>query len=423
MIRGYQQLKSVLKNVKNFSPTTTEGILLSLIKEAVSHGKIQEYAGKSDASIIRSLSLQKIECILDITKQRVLELLEQESSQERIEDLLMDIDTSKKILKVLYLKYTPEHLEDKPEDVIFETVLTNYDFVYFRSFDQIEDFRYKLERVIAATRDEYANLDKKSPRKDGSTHLSHAVETTMILITEIGYFDEEMIFATIMHDYLEDTKHLNQSDKMTSMRLILQNTSRPEAWYDKTVIPLVQSLSKFPLEHYFRDEDQEDITYFTNLAWSPATLDEAYAIFNNNDPEISRISLIEKKLKYRRERDYFWNIISKDKVPNEIEDAGIFILKKMTIKCADRIHALRHMDMFEEYISLEKQIKMIENKIRETREYFFPQLDELIKSSWNSEYLHTYWKKIRVLLEAGIEIAFDTLDKKKKLLVHRESSS
>ena len=76
-----------------------------------------------------------------------------------------------------------------------------------------------------------------------------------------------------MHDFMEDTDHLKQSDKRETMRLILQNTSRPDASHDKVVIPLVQSLTKRPLTSYIRDK--EDVDYFTSIT-TLDDFDEAY---------------------------------------------------------------------------------------------------------------------------------------------------
>lgn len=78
-----------------------------------------------------------------------------------------------------------------------------------------------------------------------------------------------------------------------------------------------------------------------------------------------------------------------------------FVFKKFSIKCADRIHALRHMDMSEQEIPLQEQIDMIERKIHETEKYFEPQLQVMIDRSKPNPFYHRHWLRVqRVLVGA-----------------------
>lgn len=164
--------------------------------------------------------------------------------------------------------------------MLFEACLASPTFQNYRSFLQLKRFEAKLGRVIYFLTDEYQKLDEQKPRNDGSSHMSHALETTMILIKEVGDFDEVMVFACLMHDFLEDTDHLGLEDKMDTMRLVLQDTIRPERGYDRSVIPLVQSLTKKPLEAYMLGDDME---IWDSIPHADMSIDQAVAEFEKQD--------------------------------------------------------------------------------------------------------------------------------------------
>lgn len=155
-----------------------------------------------------------------------------------------------------------KHVLENPTKAILNACLHNEQFLFQNSYNDIHNFRLKLRRTISMIEDEYANLDRERPRKDGSTHFSHAFETTLILITEIGVIDPEAILACLAHDFYEDVTHLSDKEKQNAMRLVLQNKEYPEYGFDTLVIPLVESLTKKPIDAYLKPEEKLELEEF-----------------------------------------------------------------------------------------------------------------------------------------------------------------
>ncbi len=170
--------------------------------------------------------------------------------------------------------------------------------------------------------------------------------------------------------------YLGEAEKYAVLKLILEDKDYPVYSHDREVIPLIESLSKKPEEYYLTESEIHDFGISDGHSVKGFIRD----LENDaTDPQrLSELKSLSKTLKMRRDADYYGAIIDVSKVP-EGHDPELFVLRKLIIKCADRIHALRNMDMREDQKPLEKQVEMIEKKIRETHTYFFPQLEETIR--------------------------------------------
>ncbi len=90
-----------------------------------------------------------------------------------------------------------EELLEKPYKALVAAMFKNPRYLRGLSYEDQQDGRLKNERFLAALKAVYQKLDRKNLRFDGTTHFSHAFETTLIMIREIGYFDDVMAYASL----------------------------------------------------------------------------------------------------------------------------------------------------------------------------------------------------------------------------------
>lgn len=139
-----------------------------------------------------------------------------------------------------------------------------------------------------------------------------------------------MIFAALCHDFLEDVDVefiqkalrgvISEEDlqnpanhekyKEISLRISLYNAN-PDANMIDRVIPMIKAMTKRPLTDYIRDVERN---------W-----------YTNELQEDERNRFEKMVLKDRRTRDYFGGLHN-------------LTLKTFVVKCADRQHALEHLE-------------------------------------------------------------------------------
>lgn len=220
--------------------------------------------------------------------------------------------------------------------------------------EQVEDFMMMLKHVLALVQNKYRQLDRKFwLRDDGSSRFSHAWETLEIILCRYHFYDADMIFAALCHDFLEDVDVefiqkalrgvISEQDlqnpenhekyKEISLRISLYNAN-PDANMIDRVIPMIKAMTKRPLTDYIRDVEKD---------W-----------YKNQLQEDERNRFEKMVLKDRRTRDYFGWLHN-------------LTLKTFVVKCADRQHALEHLEWVDE--------KKARRKIEETILYFLPELE------------------------------------------------
>lgn len=340
-----------------------------------------------DTVFMENISIKNILGLLVFTRNNILKNLSDKKEEDRdfIRKWVQTVRFLRENVRMQVWDLSPMHekngedsLLEFPYKTLFFSSIVNSHFLRNLSYEDQQVFRLKLERFVAAIKAEYQKLDRKKWRFDGTTHFSHAFETTLILTREIQCFDEVMLYGVLWHDFFEDVAHMTENEKKNTLKIILEDRDYEVYSHDREVIPLIDSLTKKSVEHYLADTEKE--TYgFTDEDYS---LKRKIQFLENTEwtstEQLADLKKLLKTLKIRRDEEYYGTMIDESKIP-DWHDKDIFAFRKLIIKCADRIHALRNMDMKKENKPLEDQIVMIDRKISETKLYFLPALEFMME--------------------------------------------
>jgi hypothetical protein len=225
-------------------------------------------------------------------------------------------------------------------------------------FPHDEDFCIIFIQSAQWLYQEYQKLDRThGTRRDGSTHWSHAWETTQILVRDFWVRDIPSVLACLKHDAVEDI-NMPKHPKKNEAILIQRQTQKllceilAPFWFDIANKSLAQilKLTKSPL---FIHEDRKGIR-----------------------PRDAR----EKDAKARIDREYNERLKSMD-------------MLTFLVKCADRYHALTHFDR--------NPIKKVKSKVKETDQYIFSEIEHRLKrkSSKKSPYYTSLEKAYLLIMD------------------------
>lgn len=308
-----------------------------------------------------------IQDVFSLLRKRIHELRVEVRSEKRNEEKIQDLHWRiYKLRKGIQLRIDSciKHEQkkkisldiDNPYDSLREYLLHvgRVRLFFSQNQEQVEDFMMMLKHVLALVQNKYRQLDRKFwLRDDGSSRFSHAWETLEIILCRYHFYDADMIFAALCHDFLEDVDVefiqkalrgvISEEDlqnpanhekyKEISLRISLYNAN-PDANMIDRVIPMIKAMTKRPLTDYIRDVERN---------W-----------YTNELQEDERNRFEKMVLKDRRTRDYFGGLHN-------------LTLKTFVVKCADRQHALEHLEWVDE--------KKARRKIEETIFYFLPELE------------------------------------------------
>jgi len=225
-------------------------------------------------------------------------------------------------------------------------------------FPHDEDFCIIFIQSAQWLYQEYKQLDQENKlRRDGSTHWSHAWETTQILVRDFWVRDIPSVLACLKHDAIEDIdmpKHPKNKEAIRTQRQ-------------------TQEILNIILAPIGSDIARRAIDQIRQLSKSPLVV---YDDRNGIRPRDAR----EKDAKARIDREYNERLKSMD-------------MLTFLIKCADRYHALTHFHL--------NPIKKVESKVKETNRYICAEIEQRLKrkSSKKSPHYDSLKKAYALIME------------------------
>jgi HD domain len=221
-----------------------------------------------------------------------------------------------------------EYLDGFPHDEV-KSFLDTY-------FPHDEDFCIIFIQSAQWLYQEYQKLDRThGTRRDGSTHWSHAWETTQILVRDFWVRDIPSVLACLKHDAIEDID-MPKHPKMNEATLIQRQT---------------QKLLCDILAPFWPDIASKSLAQILELTKLPLSIHKDRTGIR---PRAAR----EKDAKARIDQEYNERLKSMD-------------ILTFLIKCADRYHALTHFH--------QNPIKKVRSKVKETNQYIFSEIEQRLK--------------------------------------------
>ncbi len=261
----------------------------------------------------------------------------------------------------------------QPNDTLRKYLLQNHarDTFAYDTPKIFESFNLMLGHMVNMLQSHYNWLDETFwLRTDGTTRFSHAFETLEILLKDFWICWKAEILAALAHDYLEDmnSKH---DERMGTLKSVF--TTDPEIGKDS--LKIISALTKKELIIYITDEER-------NTPWF---VEDNFV--EQNEGQNKEI------LKRRRDSEYYGSMME-------------FDFATLAIKCADRLHALRHFN--------ENPIGKVARKLEETKKYFIPAILGLIQKyeTWDIiPYNLQYIAKLKLKLKRILYLMLSQMEK------------